>query len=327
MIVGLGAVAGLWAYEIFETDKKLLVINESCENNVIQKNDTVDDEYFGNEFIQVKHPQKNNIIKSPILISGEANVFEGNVRVRIKDEAENILADTFITASGAYDKLYPFEKEISYSAPASQNGVVEIFEEDMKDGSEINKVIIPVVFGDYTDIKNQTVDWKILNGSFNYTIKYPPEFYVKKGFHGEAEIEYISDQISSVENPASQNMLESFRFSISRRKNIEKDNLNSIYSREINMLAREKIATSVPFEGKVEKVKFGKLEGVKTTRMWELTKQEVKSKEKSIYVYLISDDYAYVLMGNISQFAKQGEFDNLVRVMDKMLNTFKFTEK
>lgn len=176
-------------------------------------------------------------------------------------------------------------------------------------------------------IIDETADWEILNGSFNYTIKYPSEFYVKKGFHGEAEIEYISDQISSVENPASQNMLESFRFSISRRKNIEKDNLNSIYGREINMLAREKIATSVPFEGKVEKVRFGKLEGVKTTRMWELTKQEVKSKEKSIYVYLISDDYAYVLMGNISQFAKQGEFDNLVRVMDKMLNTFKFIEK
>lgn len=152
LIVGLGAVAGLWAFEIFETDKKLLVINESCENDVMQKNDVVDGEYFGNEFIQVKLLQKNATVKSPILISGKANVFEGNVRVRIKDENENILADTFITASGAYDKLYPFEKEIGYNLPTFQNGVIEVFEENMKDGSEINKVIIPVVFEDYADL-------------------------------------------------------------------------------------------------------------------------------------------------------------------------------
>ncbi len=107
--------------------------------------------YFGNEFVQVESPQKSESINNPVLISGKANVFEGNVRVRIKDKNENILADTFITAFGAYDKLYPFEKEISYTAPTFQNGIVEIFEEDMKDGGEKNKIIIPVVFEDYVD--------------------------------------------------------------------------------------------------------------------------------------------------------------------------------
>ncbi len=152
LIVCLGAVAGLWAYEIFETDKKLPVINGICKNDVIQKNGAIDNEYFGNEFIQVKLPQENAMIKSPVLISGKANVFEGNVRMRIKDENENILADTFITASGAYDKLYPFEKEISYNSPTSQNGVIEIFDEDMKDGGEINKINLPVVFEDHVDV-------------------------------------------------------------------------------------------------------------------------------------------------------------------------------
>lgn len=151
-IVALGAVAGLWAYEIFETDKKLPVFNNGYNNDIIRGNDITENEYFGNEFIQVKSLRENGIIKSPILISGKANVFEGNVRVRIKDEIGNILADDFITASGAYDKLYPFEKEINYSIPASQNGIVEIFEEDMKDGGDKNKIIVPVVFGDYADL-------------------------------------------------------------------------------------------------------------------------------------------------------------------------------
>jgi hypothetical protein len=173
LIVGLGAVIGLWAYEIFDTDKRLpLSDNRPDENNIIQQKDAIDNEYFGNKFIQVNSPQENSVIKNPILISGKANVFEGNVRVRIKDENENILADTFITASGAYDKLYPFEKEISYTAPTSQNGVMEVFEEDMKDGGDKNKVIIPVVFEDYVDIQDETADWKTYNNK-NWTIKFP----------------------------------------------------------------------------------------------------------------------------------------------------------
>ncbi len=150
-IVALGAVSGLWAYEVLETDKKLPIIDNNYKKNIEQKNNN-DNDYFGNEFIQIKSPQKKEPINNPVLILGKANVFEGNVRVRIKDEAGNILADDFITALGAYDKLYPFEKEINYTAPSSQNGVVEIFEEDMKDGGEKNKIIIPVIFGDYVNI-------------------------------------------------------------------------------------------------------------------------------------------------------------------------------
>jgi len=197
LIVGLGAVAGLWAFEIFKTDKKLLVINESCENDVMQKNDVVDGEYFGNEFIQVKLLQKNATVKSPILISGKANVFEGNVRVRIKDENENILADTFITASGAYDKLYPFEKEISYTAPVSQSGIIEVFEENMKDGSEINKVIIPVVFEDYIDIS----DWKVYrNEEYGFEVKYPNDWAISDHSSGLLVLKNTQEKINSAQS-------------------------------------------------------------------------------------------------------------------------------
>lgn len=134
----------------------------------------IENEYFGNEFIQIKFPQKNTAIKSPVLISGKANVFEGNVRVRIKDKNENILADTFITASGAYDKLYPFEGEIHYIASAFQSGVMEVFEEDMKTGSQKNKIIIPVIFEDYyTDVSG----WQIYRSEeYGFEIKYPKDW-------------------------------------------------------------------------------------------------------------------------------------------------------
>jgi hypothetical protein len=143
LIIGIGATAGLWAYKIFETDKNL----SDTGNSYDCKNIRINDNHFGNEFIQVKTPQKNTTIKNPVLISGKANVFEANVRVRIKDDNKNVLTDTFITADGWMDKLYPFEKEISYSQPGSKNGVVEIFEESAKDGSDLHKIAIPIVFG------------------------------------------------------------------------------------------------------------------------------------------------------------------------------------
>lgn len=146
LIVGIGAIFGMWAYELFETDKKLPFINKTQTNNasVLDKK-----EYFGNEFIQVNSPQKNTIIKNPILVSGKANVFEANVRIKITDDDRNILANDFIMADGWMGELYPFKREINYKISQTKNGLIEVFEESAKDGSKINKIEIPVVFEDY----------------------------------------------------------------------------------------------------------------------------------------------------------------------------------
>ncbi|MEA2097788.1 MAG: Gmad2 immunoglobulin-like domain-containing protein [Patescibacteria group bacterium] len=143
LIVGIGAVFGMLTYEVFETNKKIVFVNEIQKDNV---NVLDKDKYFGNDFIQIKFPQKNTAIKSPVLISGEANVFEANVRIKIKDENGNVLANSFITAGGWMDAKYPFEKEIDYTFPTSPNGIIEVFEEDTKNGNEIHKVTIPIAF-------------------------------------------------------------------------------------------------------------------------------------------------------------------------------------
>ena len=146
LIVGIGAILGMWAYEIFETDKKLPFINKIYTDDTNISDESM---YFGNKFIQINSPQKNTIIKNPILVSGKANVFEANVRVRIIDNNGNILTNDFITADGWMDKLYSFKKEISYILPTSKNGIIEFFEEDARNGNNINKVIIQVVFENY----------------------------------------------------------------------------------------------------------------------------------------------------------------------------------
>ena len=144
-IVGIGAVFGLLGYLVSETKENIIPVTQKPS---VKITDEIAGDYFGNDFIQVKSPQKNAAVKNPVLISGKANVDEANVRVKITDNNKNVLADTFITADGWMDKLYPFKKEISYETPQTKNGLIEIFEESAKDGSEIYKVEIPVVFKD-----------------------------------------------------------------------------------------------------------------------------------------------------------------------------------
>jgi len=55
LIVGIGAVFGMLAYEVFETNKKMVFVPETQKDKtgILDKN-----EYFGNDFIQIKFPQK-----------------------------------------------------------------------------------------------------------------------------------------------------------------------------------------------------------------------------------------------------------------------------
>jgi len=140
-IIGIGAVFGLLGYLISGIKENAIPATQKPSIKITNK-------YFGNEFIQIKSPQKNAVIKNPVLISGKANVYEGTVRVRIIDDKKNVLVNTFTTSDGSMDKLYPFKKEITYETPQTENGLIEIFEESAKDGSEIYKIEIPVIFED-----------------------------------------------------------------------------------------------------------------------------------------------------------------------------------
>jgi hypothetical protein len=98
--------------------------------------------------IIVTSPTPNQIITNPVRVSGKSNTFEGNVRIRIKDDNNKILADTF-TGGGTLGTLAPFTKDVFYIKPSAPKGVIEVFEVSPKTGEEINKVSIPITFGPY----------------------------------------------------------------------------------------------------------------------------------------------------------------------------------
>lgn len=100
-----------------------------------------------NDSIKVTSPKMNERIKSPVQVSGQAAIFEAEFNVRIKDNSGLILTETQIMTKEG-QTMSPFSSKIKYKKPSRSEGIVEIFDISAKDGSEINKISIPVTFAD-----------------------------------------------------------------------------------------------------------------------------------------------------------------------------------
>jgi hypothetical protein len=100
-----------------------------------------------NDVIQVTAPKINAQIKSPVQLSGQAAVFETQLRARIKDASGLTLAEAQLVAKKG-QTMVPFSAKIKYKKPSRNEGLVEVFEISAKDGSEIHKISIPVIFQD-----------------------------------------------------------------------------------------------------------------------------------------------------------------------------------
>jgi hypothetical protein len=66
------------------------------------------------------------------------------VSFRLKDANGNILSQGFTQAAAGAPERGDFAAELAFTPAAAGKGQLEVFETSMKDGSELNKVIIPV---------------------------------------------------------------------------------------------------------------------------------------------------------------------------------------
>ena len=115
---------------------------------VVTRTPTLTSAPVGSGNIRVSSPLPNTVISGIFTVSGEARVFENQFSYRLKDADGSILAHGSITANGQEaGQFAPFSTTISsYSTPKGKTGTLELFDNSPKDGSEIDKVIIPVVF-------------------------------------------------------------------------------------------------------------------------------------------------------------------------------------
>jgi hypothetical protein len=99
--------------------------------------------------ITVSSPQSGDYVNANgFRITGLARTFENNVVYRVTDLASNkVLAHGYGTATGEMGKFSPYTIDVKPNTAGVQfptRAIVEVFENSAKDGSEINKVQIPV---------------------------------------------------------------------------------------------------------------------------------------------------------------------------------------
>jgi len=98
--------------------------------------------------IRVETPASGETVTSPFEVTGEANVFEGTVLVRIRNQDGKIVVPELVVTARPEEvgEFGPFKIKINYQFHATKEGTVEVFSQDAKDGTEINMVEIPVKF-------------------------------------------------------------------------------------------------------------------------------------------------------------------------------------
>lgn len=120
----------------FQSEEEIMSNTE-----IITKNPT------RNDSIKINAPKINEQIKSPVQLSGQVTAFGAQVNVRIKDNSGLILSESSFTTEEE-QVMSPFSIKIKYKKPSNSRGIIEVFEISAKDGLEIHKIFIPVIFRD-----------------------------------------------------------------------------------------------------------------------------------------------------------------------------------
>ncbi|MBI4098109.1 MAG: Gmad2 immunoglobulin-like domain-containing protein [Candidatus Levybacteria bacterium] len=96
--------------------------------------------------IEVLSPRGGDSVKSGFAVKGNARVFENVVSIRLTDSEGYMLIQTSAYANALdVGKFGPFEKMLSFQTSATE-GTLEVYQSSAKDGSEIDKVTIPLLF-------------------------------------------------------------------------------------------------------------------------------------------------------------------------------------
>jgi hypothetical protein len=95
----------------------------------------------------VDAPREGQSVSNTVTVSGRAIAFESTVNIRICDSDGNELKETnTMTDAPDAGRFGEFNIDMFFDAPKTATGTVQVFEYSARDGSEINKVIVPVDF-------------------------------------------------------------------------------------------------------------------------------------------------------------------------------------
>jgi nucleoid-associated protein YgaU len=96
---------------------------------------------------RIDQPRELDLVGNPILIGGVGTGFEATLNYRVHEGHDEVTG--FFNVGGGTGEHGQFQVQVDVGGAAFtlDRVFVEIFESSAKDGSEINKVIVPVILG------------------------------------------------------------------------------------------------------------------------------------------------------------------------------------
>ena len=96
--------------------------------------------------ITVRQPMPYDLVDDPVRVCGVGTGFEGQITARVRDGHGTQLVKSSIHAGGT-GIWGNYDVTLTVGVPSTAQGTLEVFEVSQEDGSEINKVVVPITFG------------------------------------------------------------------------------------------------------------------------------------------------------------------------------------
>ncbi len=126
--------------------------------------------------IVVTFPVPNSSVVSPVHVEGKARTFESAVDARIRDKAgKEIARESTVALVQDTGKFGPFKMDLILPQLTSPELTLEVFSISPKDGSEIDKILIPLraATTDSTEVKAFFSSEKLAEGSTDCARVFP----------------------------------------------------------------------------------------------------------------------------------------------------------
>jgi LysM repeat protein len=96
---------------------------------------------------RIDQPREFDLVGSPVLVGGVGTGFEATLQFRISEGHDEVTGSFTVGGGTGEHGQFQLQVDVGSAAFTLDRLFVEVFEVSAADGSEINKVIVPVVFG------------------------------------------------------------------------------------------------------------------------------------------------------------------------------------
>ena len=96
---------------------------------------------------EIQQPKPYDLVGNPILVGGIGSGFEATLQYRIHEGHDERTGHFSVGGGTGEHGQFQISVDVSGASFQLDRLFVEIYEESAADGSEINKVIVPVIYG------------------------------------------------------------------------------------------------------------------------------------------------------------------------------------